>query len=767
MIGNLVSVLGKISESIGGMPNAAPVNRRVVKVIQNFFKADVCMVFEFDPERDALVLVTSSGVGRKELGTLAFRPGEGIVGSSYKLRSIINLSNSEEHPGFKYVPADGEADFQSKLAVPLVTSGKKIGVMLLIRRQEKIFTGQEVSLARSLAPQLANLIVSSGVLRNLKARSAGSAKSKRRNSSKLAGIPVSPGVVYGTAMKYKTREINPESEHCTVECIEGELKLLDAAIEMTRENTLEFEKRALTLLSEADASIFNAHLLFLDDKMVMDSIRRDIGEYAHTVEFSTALVYRRFEKKFIQLEDNAFRERLIDFKDVMLRLIESARTLRRKKRSSRRRKSKVGKVILVANELMPSDLLKLSFDNVVGIVCETGGLTSHVAILAKAFEIPALLGVKGAVHRIAADDKLVVDAHAGTLYVNPDAKLSDHYDAVINGSNEELDHLTETVMTDGTKVELKANISLLCETPLLKKYHADGIGLYRTEFMFMLRDYLPDEDIQYDVYHKVFSAADGEVTVRVLDAGSDKQINCLNIPRSVNPALGPRGTRVLLENPEFFQTHLRAILRAGENGRLKILFPMVTTLKEIRNVKLVLDDVVSELERDKIPFCSDYRIGVMLEVPSVYLSLDSFLKEVDFISVGTNDLLQYSYAIDRLQNENEFSDTNLEPGFLRMLGETARKTAALPDKSLTVCGEIASHPLAVPVLLGGGVESFSLPPKLIPSIRRIVTHFSMDECREYYRRAAEMSLAEEVIMMMSQAMAGKGLEKYAAALARW
>lgn len=749
------------------MSSAAPVNRRVVKVIQNFFKSDVCMIFEYDTDRDALVLVASGESGRQQLGNLTFRTGEGIAGSSYKLRSIINISNSEDHPGFKYVPAAAEAGFQARLAVPLVTSGRKIGVMLLMRRQEKPFTGEDVSLARSLAPQLANLIVSSGVLRNLKARTAGVVKSKRRYSSKLAGIPVSPGVVYGIAMKYKTRDIIAESEHSTVACVEDELKLLDAAIEMTRENTLEFEKRALTLLSEADASIFNAHLLFLDDKMVIDSIRRDIGEHGHTVEFSVAMVYKRFEKKFIQLEDNAFRERLIDFKDVMLRLIESARSLRRKKRSSSRRKSKAGKVILVAHELMPSDLLKMSFDNVVGIVCETGGLTSHVAILAKAFEIPALLGVKGAVHRIAADDKLVVDAHSGILYVNPDAKLSDHYDAVINGSDEETDDLAETVTTDGVKIELKANISLLCETPLLKKYHADGIGLYRTEFMFMLRDYLPDEDIQYEVYHKVFSAADGGITVRVLDAGSDKQINCLNIPRSVNPALGPRGTRVLLENPEFFQTHLRAILRAGETGRLKILFPMVTTLKEIRHVKLILNDVVNELERDRISFCRDYQIGVMLEVPSVFLSLDSFLQEVDFISVGTNDLLQYSYAIDRLQNENEFADSTLEPGFLRMLGETARKVNASSGKFLTVCGEIASHPLAVPVLLGGGVGSFSLPPKLIPRIRRVISHFSTDECREYYRKAVEMSVAEEVMMMMSRALAAKGIEKYAAALACW
>ncbi len=766
MIGNLVTLLGKISESIAGLSSAAPVGQRVIQVIQNAFKADTCMIFEYDTERDLLVLTAITSQQKKLVGNVTFRPGEGLTGSSFKLRTIINVTKPEEHLGFKYVPVDGEKDYKVKMAVPLVSSGRKIGVMVMMRRQEKPFSSEDVSLARSLAPQLANLIVSTGVLRNLKART-GSAVSKRRPNSKMTGIPVSPGVVYGTALKYKTRDILADSEHNAATSVEDELRLFEAAIEMTRANTLEFEKRALTLLSEADASIFNAHLLFLDDKMVMDSIRKDISENGHTVEFSVALVYQRYERKFVQLEDSAFRERLIDFKDVMLRLIESAKNLRKKKRVSSRRKSKPGKYILVAHELMPSDLLKMSFDNVVGIVCETGGQTSHVAILAKAFEIPALLGVKGAMSRIAADDKLVVDGHAGVLYMNPDAKLSDHYDAVINGMVEEADTLTQTTLTDGTRIELKANISLLCETPLLKKYHADGVGLYRTEFMFMLRDYLPDEDIQYDVYRKIFNATEGEITVRVLDAGSDKQINCLSMPRTVNPALGPRGTRVLLDNPEFFQTHLRAILRAGETGRLNILFPMISTIKDIRNVKLILNDVVHELERDKIPYCRDYRIGAMLEVPSVFISLDNFLKEVDFISVGTNDLLQYTYAIDRLHNEEEFAGSNLEPGFIRMLGQSAEKVNNIPGKTMTICGEIASQPLAVPLLIGCGIKAISLPPKLIPAIRRILSQFSMSECSELYKRAVSMTIPDEVNAMMRQVLINKGLEKYAAALTRW
>ncbi len=765
MIGNLVNVLGKISESIGGMSNAEPVSQRIVKVLHDAFKADACMLFEYDAERDTLVLVAVSGVAKKYIGSVTLRPGEGIAGSSFKLRSIINIARPEDHPGFQYTPSDQEMEFETKMAVPLVSSGKKIGVLALMRRERKKFTSEEVRLARSLAPQVANLIISTGVLRNLKSRTA--AKLRQKNSLKLDGIAVSPGVVYGSAMKYKVRDMFSNIVHEVSGSIKEELELLEQAIVLTRENTLEFEKRALTLLSEADASIFNAHLLFLDDKMVMDSIRKEISECKHTAEFSVALVYQRFERKFIQLEDSTFRERLIDFKDVMLRLIDSIVSLRSKTRKSSRRRSVSGKMILIANELMPSDLLKMTADNIVGIICETGGLTSHVSILAKAFEIPSLLGVKGAMTKINNGDKLVVDAHSGKLYVNPDAKLSRHYEAIINSDAEDIEIPESSILADGTGIDLKANISLLCETPLLKKYHADGVGLYRTEFMFMLRDYLPDEDVQQDVYQKIFKATEGEITVRVLDAGSDKQINCLNIPRSVNPALSPRGSRLLLEHPEFFHTHLRAILRAGECGRLNILFPMISTVRDIRNVKLILNDVVKGLERDRVAYCRDYRIGVMCEVPSVFVSLDRFLDEVDFISVGTNDLLQYTFAIDRLHNELEFSSSNLDPGFLKMLSQIAQKVNSVDGKSLTVCGEIASHPLALPILIGAGIKSLSMPPKMIPYIRNILKHFSLDECREYHAQVANLSVADEVIDMMRQAMADKGIEKQAAALAYW
>lgn len=763
MIGNLLGVLEKISQSIGGISDLKPVTQRVVKVLRNSFDADACSIYEFDTERDELVMTATDGLNPKSVSKVSLKPGEGVAGSSFKLRSIINIKSSESHPGFKYVKITGEEKFSSMLAVPLTSSGNKIGVLVLQRREEKEFPSQAITLARNLAPQLANLIVSSKLMNDLNRRSTVKIE-KKRDSSKLDGISVNPGIVCGTAVKYKVRDVFCDMDKHECGDIDAELKLLERAIALTRENTLEFEKRALMLLSEADASIFNAHLLFLEDKMVMGSIRKEITESSHAVEFSVTLVYHRLKNKLMQLDDNVFRERLIDFKDVMRRLIESAQVIRKKKKRNSIRKSRADKQILVANELMPSDLLRMSVDKIVGIVCETGGVTSHVAILAKAFEIPTLLGVKGAMSKVNNDDLLVVDAHLGKLYINPDDQLAEKFESVINGHDEQIDRNSETLTADGVKIKLKANISLLCELPLVKKYAADGIGLYRSEFMFMLRDYLPDEDIQLDIFSKIFAGTDGVVTIRVLDAGSDKQINCLNIPRSINPALGPRGTRLLLEHPEFLYTHLRAILRAGAKRTLNILFPMVSSLQEICAVKLLLVEVVNGLKRENIAFCEEYQIGVMFEVPSVFFSLNHFLKQVDFISVGTNDLLQYTYAADRLYYEKEFSCFNLDPGFLRMLGETASQVNSMKNKSMTVCGEIASNPLAVPILIGAGVLSMSLPPRLIPLMRGVIERFSIAECQEFYRRAIDMEFPHEVVDMMEQAMAESKAEKVAVSM---
>jgi phosphotransferase system enzyme I (PtsP) len=760
MVGKLLSLLRNISEVIAGVDDSAEVLSRVVKILATTLEVDVCSVYEFDPESDKLVLAATYGLNSDCVGEVAMNPREGLTGKAFRQRSIVNVDNPFDQPGFKYFENIGEEKFGSYMGVPLMTAGKCVGVLTLQRTASEKFPASVADMARSLSPQLANLILSAGILKKL---AKDTAKEEREEESPasmtLKGIAVNSGVAMGKVFKIKTRDLFNEIDHATHGDTKAELKLFERALRLARINTLELETKALSMISEADASIFNSHLMFLEDKMILDDIRKEIEEDSHALEFAIVMVYRRFEKRFQQLQDNAFRERLIDFKDVMLRLLEAASFLRSNEQPQEELESRTGSWIVVANELLPSDLMRLPIDNVAGLVCEKGGVTSHVAILAKAFSIPALLGVRGVIEATENYDEALLDCHAEKIYINPDDKLRSNFEHLIevNGHEEEVDkELSYT--SDGEHVKLRANVSLICETSLLNKFGAEGIGLYRTEFLFMIRDYVPSEETQLEVFSKVMQESNGDVTLRLLDAGGDKQISCLNLPKEENPALGLRGIRLLMEYPDLFRTHLRAVLRAGCFGKLKILLPMVATLNELLMVKNKLAEVEQELEAEGIKFCRDYKIGIMLEVPAAVFGLNKFMEHIDFVSIGTNDLLQFTFALDRGRNEDEWTADSFDPVFLKLLSEAGGIVNRYPGKELTICGEMAGNPLAVPLLIGAGIKTFSMPPKMIPEIRKVVPSFSNEECRKILDEALEQLSAKEVTEKIKNVFDAKGLK---------
>jgi phosphoenolpyruvate-protein phosphotransferase len=574
----------------------------------------------------------------------------------------------------------------------------------------------------------------------------------------LKGVAVNPGVARGEVFKFKIRDWLSETEHETHNGLKAEIELFEAALARTRENTIKMETRALSMISEADASIFNAHLLFLEDKTILDEIKREISVENHSLEFSIAIVFKRFEKKFLQLGDKTFRERLIDFKDVMLRLLESVKMLRNQLGDSSLVETKSKNWILAAHELMPSDLLRLPIDNLAGIVCEKGGVTSHVAILAKAFEIPALLGVAGIMSKVNNCDEIILDCHAERVYINPPENIKLQFDDLLKASDAAETKIAEgpAVTADGTRIALRANISLICETSLLKKYGAEGIGLYRTEFLFMIRDYLPGEDAQYDVFSKVVSESNGDVTLRALDVGGDKRLNFLNMPHEENPALGTRGIRLLMAYPDILRSHLRAVLRAGRLGRIKILFPMISKLEEVYFVRAMLKEIEESLKREQVEYATDYLVGIMVEVPSVFIGLKKFIEHVDFVSVGTNDLQQYVFALERGNSAESVSDC-LNPVFLQIMADIGAIFHSRPEKGLSVCGEMAGNPLAAPLLIGAGIKDFSMPAKVIPLIKKTISVFSEKECSDLLRRALKMDSSDEVAAMQKNILAVKGL----------
>lgn len=758
-MGKLLSVLRNISEVIAKVEDSREVLSKIVTILARSLDVDVCSVYEYDTDRNQLVLTATFGLNQEAVGGVMMPPGTGLTGACFKKNEIINIENPSQHPDFIYFGNTGEEKFNSYIGIPLAIGGKVVGVLTLQRQKREIFSSSVVDVAKSLAPQMANLMLNAGMLRHLaSSHQPGVSKADSKNSFMLKGIAVNSGVSRGEALKFRVRDWLNEAEHETHNDLKKELDLFERALARTRENTIKLETRALSMISEADASIFNAHLMFLEDRTILEDIKREITDESHSLEFSISLVYKRFEKKFLQLSEQTFRERLIDFKDVMLRLMESVKMLRNQEDDSNVIETKDKNWILVADELMPSDLLRLPIDNLVGIICERGGMTSHVAILAKAFEIPALLGVAGIMNQVNDYDEIILDCHAEKAYINPPENIKTQFDELLRASDEAETEISAgpAMTSDGVRIKLQANISLICETSMLKKYGAEGIGLYRTEFLFMVRDYLPSEDVQYDVFSKVVGESDGDVTLRVLDVGGDKSLNYINLPKEENPALGMRGIRLLIANQDILRSHLRAVLRAGKSSRLKILFPMISKLEEVRFIRAMLKEVEEGLISDRAEFSKDYQVGIMLEVPSAFIGLKKIIDSVDFVSVGTNDLQQYMFALERGRSEESSNDC-LNPLFLQILADIGEIFRSRPEKGLSVCGEMAGNPLAVPLLIGAGIKAFSMPPKVIPLIKNTVAAFSEKECIDLLQRALQMDSAEEVAAMQKSVLAGKNL----------
>jgi phosphoenolpyruvate-protein phosphotransferase len=621
-----------------------------------------------------------------------------------------------------------------------------------------------VDVGRSLAPQLANLIINAEIFKSLAKDSVKTTSKTKQNEKSffMHGSAANIGLGQGQIFKYLANNLLDEMEHSTHSDTEKELKYFKKALQLARANTLELEYKALSLISEADASIFNSHLLILEDKTVIDEVTREITDEHHTLEFSLAVVYRRFRKKFIALDNQVLRERLVDFKDAMMRLLESTSFIREGRKNKFTFAGTDGRWIIVAAELLPSDLIRMPLDNVAGIICEKGGVTSHVAILAKAFSIPALMGVKGIITRVKNYDNAIIDGYADRIYINPNKKIEENFakqlQRVLSQDAETIENVSPQIFTtDGQEIICKANISLISETSLLGKHGASGIGLYRTEFLFMIRDYLPSEETQFDIFSKVIRASNGDVTLRLLDAGGDKQVVPVAVPAEENPALGLRGIRLLNSHPGLLRDHLRAILRAGQFGKVKIMLPMISTLVEIEDIRTLLNAIEQELKASQTPYGINYELGIMIEVPSVIFNLPNIIEAIDFASIGSNDLFQFTFARDRQGDDDQHESDYLDPAFLRIMAQIGKAFADYPNKELAICGEMVSNPLAVPLLIGAGIYSFSMPPKLIADIKKIIPAFSLDESKALLNIAVDCADTNEVSALVKQLFSDKNL----------
>ena len=794
---NLFTLLKNISELIAKKGEYNSVLQQIVTMLAEDLIVDVCSIYEYIKHSNKLLLVASHGLEYKAINNISLLPGEGITGTCFKENKVINEGNTKSNKNFYYFSNIGEDEFHSFLAIPLNINGHCLGVLTMQRREIIPFNNDIIDMAKSLSSQLANYLLSTQILERLaiasRSQTHDEAKninfdtnktfnlteifadkvehSSLENSNKqrsFSGISANNGIAVGKVFIFDNYEFEKysEPEFIIKSSIKKELILLKDALEVTKKKTLDLENKALTMISEADASIFNVHLLFLEDKTLIEQIKTLIETKSYSLEYAITTVYYEFEKMFLSLPDETFRERVMDLKDVMLRLLESIKHLKAKNNVSDHNKKNIftednDKLIIVAKELLPSDLIRMPIDSIAGIICEKGGITAHMSILSKALNIPALLGVRGIYKAVDEGETIYLDCYSEKLYLHADDTIKKHYSKLLNSKtvDEEIIACENLHTIDGTKVNLFGNISLICETNLLSKYSAQGIGLYRTEFLYMIRDHLPLEQDQINVYSRILQSTDGTVTIRVLDAGGDKPLPYIDFPEEDNPALGFRGVRMLLKRPDIFRMQLRAILRAGLHGKIRILIPMISSESEVLEVKKELELVKAQLEEENLDYAKDYDFGVMLEVPSAVFDLKSIGRHVDFMSIGSNDLLQYIFATDR---GNELfaghPDDCLNPIFLRIIKRIGDYFLVNEGKKISICGEMASNVYAIPLLLGANILDLSMPPAMIPRVAKVIQLLDLEKCQKLLKKCIGLRGREQVKSTILKMYEDNGIE---------
>ena len=566
------------------------------------------------------------------------------------------------------------------------------------------------------------------------------------------GIGVSPGVAIGRALVIETRRPRAKREALDAAHVPAEVARLTKALEDTRRQITEVQGRIAKEVGAQYGRIFDAHLLILEDRLLAEETIKYIQSQQVNAEYAVQEVLEPVRQAFSRVEDGYLRERRSDVDDVGDRILRNLLGQRPTIHIER-----PGETILVAHDLTPSDTAALQRDAILGVATETGGRTSHSAIMARSLEIPAVVGVESICAHVKNQDTVILDGLEGLIIVTPDREILGHYHArkqhleYVGRSLHKLGSLpAETV--DGYRVRVTANIEFPAELPQAKAHGAEGIGLYRSEFLYLNRPDLPAEEEHLAVYCAV--AADmhpRHTIIRTLDFGGDKLAAAIHLATEENPSLGLRAIRLCLHRPDMFRTQLRAILRASAFGPLRIMYPMISGVAEVRAANALLDEAKEELAHAGIAFDTGIQVGAMIEIPSAAVIADLLAQEVDFFSVGTNALIQYALAIDRVNEQVAYLYEPLHPAVLRML-RTVVSAAHNEGIWVSMCGEMAGDPLYSLLLVGLGFDELSMTPASIPLVKRIIRSITYNQAADLGHRLFGCATAQEVERLLRHEM---------------
>jgi len=750
----MLDTLRRIIQEVTGARDLDQALEVIVTRVKKAMDVDVCSVYMVDREHRQHVLMATDGLNAKAIGLVRMKDNAGLISVVGEREEPVNLADAPGHPQYLYFPESGEEQFHSFLGVPIIHHRHLQGVLVVQRHAKKKFSEDSVTFLVTIAAQLAGAIAhaeASGGINGLTKEN----KNRKRNAAPLQGQPGSPGVAIGTGVaRFQVADLDSIPDRA-VEDSKAEVALFKKAVDGVRKDIQSMLERMSKILPAEDRALFDAYLLMLEGSAITGGVVKRIkkGNWAPGALRETIAEHLR---AFDAMEDVYLRERGEDVRDLGRRIL--SRLISNEQQAPKKYPMRT---ILVGEEITVSMLAEVPIKRLVGIISVQGSSTSHVAILARAMGVSAVMGIEDLPVGRVDGRKIIVDGYTGRIYVDPPRGVQDEFRHLLREEEElskELHELRDlpAITPDNVGIPLYVNSGLLADVTPSRRSGAEGIGLYRTEFPFMVRDRFPGEEEQYKIYRQVLkSFSPAPVTLRTLDVGGDKALPYFPIEED-NPFLGWRGIRISLDHPEIFLVQLRAMLRASSGlGNMNLLFPMISSIDEVDDALRLLRRAYHELIDSGISI-SMPRVGVMIEVPSAVYQVRELARRVNYLSVGTNDLTQYLLAVDRNNARVAGLYDSLHPAVIRALqqivdGARAEKTP------VSVCGEMAGDPAAAILLLGMGVDNLSMSAANLPRVKWVIRSFTRRRARILLKEALSFEYAHSVRSYLNAALEDAGL----------
>ena len=746
-----VHILDDIFHMLSRSENPEQSLDEIVRMIAERFFLDVCSVYVYDPSENKLILKATRGLHMERVGDIEMDVNEGLTGLVIETMEPVFTSDPTAHPRFKYYEKSGEEKYQTYLGLPLIYHQKALGAMVLQTIAKDGISENDIPLFVNIAGQISATVAYTGLLHNqrrVKTDPAAGLEHPIVEEDFLRGEPVSEQVTEGYAhylpdnmrfdQVYPAKNKNGDKEE----------KRLLSAFEASIEQVQEVAKKSIGL-SDQDKAIIDVQVMLLSDTSLRKKIIAKIKE-GDCAEYALKQVIMEHVELFEAMEDPYLSERSADVLDIGRRVLGNLLGIGRDPKEGFTRET-----IVIASDISPVKLLAMRQPNLKGIVLAKGGRTSHTVILARSLEIPIIVNVDRLLEKVRHGDYLILDGASGLIYPDPSDQVRKEYEKRKGESRKELEALLvfrdqPAVTLDGYEVKLGANIGLVSDLALAKKFGADHIGLYRTEFPFLLRKTFPTEEEQTALYTKIIKNAEGRsVAIRTFDVGGDKFLSYLDYPKEDNPFLGWRSIRISLDLEDVFRTQIRAILRASAFGKAKMLFPMITGIEEVRRVIELVDAEKDAMDKEGIAFDRQIPLGIMVEVPAAVPILDRLLNYVDFVSIGTNDLIQYLLAVDRNNRKVAAKYNALHPSVLATV-QTVISTCREKGKRVEICGESASAPACLLLYLAMGADHISMNASSILFAKKIIRNTRLQKAKKALAEVLQMEDADAIGRYMKE-----------------